>query len=308
MLYKKNSKKYHCGHISLSECVDICAVVCVGAAFSPWYNFPVQSSFLVWFTLAPASCYSVGWRVPKEVLNVSVLGLSRRKRGAWAWAGRCYLQISTLLIQRRYNPKLNMEEETFLVSSETFVSVSIWFSWACFGKRDVPVACDSRQRRGGGVRWGEAVSGIIRFILILLLPFFRLCTPVTQEPHGMSTSEAGACISHLECSAQLERAAVHSTEAPGVEVWSVASEQGVLLESWGKTVRNWYWSCSVNPRAPSCGGSCAGQSCSLGIGLGSWDCWDCPAPQFQSLCPLALLWGFKHVLAGKAALGNLFFF
>lgn len=74
-------------------------------SFSPQYNFPIQSSFLVWFTLAPVSCCSVCWQVQKEILNVSILGLSRGKKGAWAWARRCYLQISTLLRQRKVQSK-----------------------------------------------------------------------------------------------------------------------------------------------------------------------------------------------------------
>lgn len=103
-----------------------------------------------------------------------------------------------------------------------------------------------------------------------------------------------------------EGAEVHSAEAPGIqEVWLQCRE---CCWKPGLKLRNWCWSCSVNPRAPSCGGSCVGRSCNLRIGLGSWGCWDCPAPHLQSVYPLALLWGFKHVLAGKAVLGNLAFF
>lgn len=74
-------------------------------SFSSHSNFPVQSSFLVWCTLAPAYCCSVGWQVQKELINVSILGLHRGRRGAWAWAGRCYLQISTWLRQRKVQSK-----------------------------------------------------------------------------------------------------------------------------------------------------------------------------------------------------------
>lgn len=162
----------------------------------------------------------------------------------------------------------------------------MWFSWACFGKRgwDVPVACDNRQCRSGWVEWGEAVPGIIKFVLIVLLPFFCCAlqshkTPQNEHIWGRS------------CSRDAQhgwRKDVYSAEAPGI--------QGVWLQCrqscWnpGVKLRNWCWSCCVNPGAPSCGGSCAGQSCSLRTG--SWGCRDCPAPQLESVCPLPLLWGF----------------
>lgn len=136
-------------------------------------------------------------------------------------------------------------------------------------------------------------------------PFLPAVHSGQTKPHGMSRFEAGACICHLGCWARLEKAAeVHSEEAPGIqEVWLQCRES-----CWKPGVKEWgagVGAVPVNPRAPSCGGSCAGLSAASGLGAGAAEL--VQLHNSRQFVPFHCSGDLKRVLAGKAALGNLAF-
>lgn len=65
----------------------------------------------------------------------------------------------------------------------------------------------------------------------------------------MSTFEVGVCVQSFGMLGTAGEGGRHSLSGSSWDSGSAASVQGVLLESRGKTVRSWCWSCSCKSRS-----------------------------------------------------------
>lgn len=260
-------------------------------SFSPQSSFPVQSSFLVWFTLTQAYCCSLGWQVQKEIINVSILGLHRGRRGAWAWAGRGYLQISRWiwLRQRKVQSKTEYGRGNIFSLCWDFCVSHCLIFLSLFWEEGLRCAHCMWWQAVQGWMSKEGGSGIRNNSVYIncAAPFL----PVVHSSHTKTLQNKYIWGRSLHQSLGMLSTAGEGGTLHSASSWdsgSAVSVQGVLLESRSKTEE------LVLELLCKFGSSivwwelCCSQRCSLG----SCSCWDCLAPQLESLCPLVLLWGF----------------